>query len=246
MKTRFYALALAIGLCPLCALPGMAQQPNSDQDRPVQPRMDRDDQNAVRQDRDDARRDQDEHRGTDANLQNLLRQRLPNSNIAVNYQNDGTVLLTGNAVSQAERQQAENIVRSQVGNTRIVDQVTVNGYGPGNGTAYGYPNGSRAYPNGTYPNADRDRDRTQQGTQQDNDRYRQDNDANRQNADRDRDNRMPQSDVDSRRDQDRDQARDNDKKHHKNKDKDKKHKKDKDNNDKDNKDRDKDSGREPR
>ncbi len=233
MKNRLYVIALALGLAPGIAL---AQNPNypypsdrqqTDQDRGVQ-----------RQDRDDQQRtDQDYDRGTrrDAgNLDRMLHDRYPNSNIAVSYQDNNTVILTGTAATGHDRKDAEDFVRSQLGNARVIDQVQVTGYGRGQ-----YPNG--AYnPNGAYPN-DRDRDSgyNQQAPDRDRDRdsgYSQ-QPPDRDRADRDQDNRVPQSDVDANRtDRDRDYAKDKDKDHHK--DKDKKHKKDKDK--EKNKDRDRD------
>lgn len=210
MRTKLCTFALVVGLSPIAMVaPYAAAQ---DRDNRVQQNGDRDDQN------------RNGTWGTN-NLQNALHQRVPNSNIAVSYQNNNTVVMTGTAATERDRQYAEQMVRSQVGNARVIDQVSVNGYNSA------YPN---SYPNnGSYSNGDRDADRDRARTDNDrdnrtdvdrdrartdNDQYRNDNDQARQaNGDRDRDNQQ-MSDKDRRY---------HDKKH-KDKDKKNKNKKDKD------------------
>jgi hypothetical protein len=220
MKVSNYLLALALGVTPAIALARPAAPASSP---------------AQQTDRDDNRG----YQGNSADLQRELSQRFPNSNMGVSYQNNNTVVLTGNVPNVQSRQYAEQIVRSRIGNAQLIDQVTVNGQAMSN-----YPNG--AYPNGTYPsgtsstysNGDRDRDRNSgYSNQGDRDRDNTTNQGDRDNKqgdrdrgqDADRDHRMPQSDADANRDhRDRDAyKKDNDKKHNKNKDKDKE-KKDKD------------------
>jgi hypothetical protein len=244
MKAKFISLALVLGLGPAN---GLAQSPAAsypdqqqiDRDRATQPQQDRDD----RQDRDDqSRRGNDSHASADK-VQRMLRERVPNSNIAVNMRDRNTVVLSGTAANDRDRQYADQLVRSQYGNVRVIDQVTVNGYANGSG-----------YPNGGYSNTDRDRDNgyNRQG-ESDRDRNTGYNRSDRENgynqSDRDRDqqnvdrDRMPQTDADANRDRDRDQDRktsDNDKKHKKDKDK---YKKDKDKDDR--KDQDKDRSNPP-
>ncbi len=217
MKNQIYVIALTLGLVPGIALAQNANpypdRQQTDQDRGMQ-----------RQDREDQQRtDQDYDRGSRqgaGNLDRLLHDRYPNSNIAVNYQDNNTVVLTGTAANGRDRKDAEDFVRSQLGNARVVDQIQVTGYGPGQ-----YPNGGY-YPNGAYnPNGTYQNDRDHDGDR--NSGYNQQR-PDRDRTDRDQDNRVPQSDVDANRtDRDRDYARDNDKNHN-HKDKDKKHKKDKD------------------
>jgi hypothetical protein len=223
MKNRYYILALAIGLAPGFALAqatpnyGYPDRQQTEQDRGMQ-----------RQDRDQQQRtDQDYDRGSrqeTGNLDRMLQQRYPNSNIQANYQDNNTVVLTGTAATGRDRKDAIKFVRSQLRGERVVDQIQVTGYGRG-----AYPNG--AYQNG-YPTGDRDRDSgyNRQGADRDHANYGQQNDRGQQ-VDRDQDNRVPQSDVDANRtDRDRTSAKDQDRDNHK--DKDKKHNKDKDKKDK--------------
>jgi hypothetical protein len=204
MRSKLCTLALVLGLSPLAMLAP----------------------SAVAQDRDRDRDDRQQGTWTRNNdLQNALHQRVPNSNIAVNWQNNNTVVLTGTAATERDRQYADQLVRSQVGNARVIDQVSVNGYN----SAYGYPNNgtySNGYPNnGTYSNGDRDRDRDSR-IDADRDRARTDADRN----DNDRDDHAQMKDKD----------RDHDKKYKNKKDKDK----DKDKKDKDDRgDRDNDNNR---
>jgi hypothetical protein len=243
MKNRFYTLALVFGLAPGFALAQQQGYPSypSDQNRGVQQQPNGDDQNGIRHDRDDQRMNQDYDRGTQqnaGNLDNLLHRRYPNSNIAVNYQDNNTVVLTGTAATGHDRKDAEDFVRSQLGNARVIDQIQVTGYG-----REGYPTGAynpnNGYPNNNYPNTDRDRDRDSgynQSVPQNGGNYGQQTDRDRnQQVDRDRDRQMPQSDADANRDQDRDRTYANDK--DKDKDKDKHHK------DKKHKDKDKDKNK---
>jgi hypothetical protein len=212
MKNKLCTFALVLGLSPLAMLAPAASAQDRDHDR------------------------DDRQQGTwtrNNDLQNALHQRVPNSNIAVNWQNNNTVVLTGTAASDRDRQYADQLVRSQVGNARVIDQVTVNGYNSAyrNGTySNGYPN------NGTYSNGDRDRDNR---TDADRDRNRTDNDRDdrvRRN-DNDRDDQARRNDADDHR-QMSDNDRDHDKKHKdkdkKNKDKDKKDKDDRGDHDSDN------------
>lgn len=206
MKNRLCTLALVLGLSPLAMLAPSAFAQDRDRD--------------------------DRQQGTwtrNNDLQNALHQRVPNSNIAVNWQNNNTVVLTGTAATDRDRQYADQLVRSQVGNAQVIDQVTVNGYN----SAYpnGYPNNgtySNGYPNnGTYSNGDRDRDSR---TDADRDRARTDNDRARNDNDRDDQVRRNDNDRDDHR-QMSDKNRDHDKKYKNKKDKDKdknKDKKDKD------------------
>jgi hypothetical protein len=208
MKVSNYLLALALGVTPAIALARPAAPASSP---------------AQQTDRDDNRG----YQGNSADLQRELSQRFPNSNMGVSYQNNNTVVLTGNVPNVQSRQYAEQIVRSRIGNAQLIDQVTVNGQAMSN-----YPNG--AYPSGansTYSNGDRDRDNTtNQGDRDRDNSYNKQGDRDR-GQDADRDHRMPQSDADANRDRDHKDRdaykKDNDKKHNKNKDKDK-DKKDKD------------------
>lgn len=193
MRSKLCTLALVLGLIPLAMFAPAAQAQDHDRD--------------------------DRQQGTwtrNNDLQNALHQRVPNSNIALNWQNNNTVVLTGTAATERDRQYADQLVRSQVGNVRVIDQVSVNGYNSA------YPNG---YPNnGTYSNGDRDRDSR---TDADRDRARTDNDRARN--DNDRDDQVRRNDSDRDRQQVSQNDRDHDKKNKDKKDKDK-DKKDKDNN----------------
>ena len=194
MKNKLCTLALVLGLSPLAMLAPAASAQDRDRD--------------------------DRQQGTwtrNNDLQNALHKRVPNSNIAVNWQNNNTVVLTGTAATERDRQYADQLVRSRVGNARVIDQVAVNGYN--SAYANGYPN------NGTYSNGDRDRDRDNK-TDADRDRARTDNDRVR--TDNDRDDQVRRNAADDHQ-QMSDNDRDHDKKH---KDKDKKDK-DKDKKDKD-------------
>lgn len=223
MKNRLYILALTLGLAPCIALgqnqnyPYPPDRQQTDHDRGMQ-RQDRDDQQRV--DRDDQQRtDQDrdrESRRTAGDVDRMLRDRFPNTNISVNHEDNNTVVMTGTAATGHDRKGAEDFVRSQLGSARVIDQVQVTGRGP------------------------EDRDRDTFGQQIDRDRdQRVDRDQDNRVPQGDVDNRTDRDrDV---KDRDRDHVKDNDKDRDKHNDKDKKHKKDKDRD----KDRDRDRDERP-
>jgi hypothetical protein len=133
MKDRFYTMTLVLGLAPGLAVaqeapftppavPADSQQINRDGRQ-----QDREDQNAIRHDRDDQQRPGWGSGNEAGNLSDLLHRRYPESSIVANYRDNNIVVLTGNAASDRDRQDAEQFVRSEVGNARVINQIAVNG-----------------------------------------------------------------------------------------------------------------------
>ncbi len=184
MRNRFYILALVVGLAPGIAL--AQDQQTTDRDRDMQRQQEdmpgnwnarhsqeqRD--NGYQKSDQDQRSDQD-YRGSrlgSRNWNNRLHQRFPNSNMSAEYRDNNTVVLTGNAGSDRDRQEAEQWVRSQAGDARVIDRVTVNGRSYDNG--YSRSDRDRSNRNEDYDNSqhrDRDRNRPDNDQGQDQDKY---------------------------------------------------------------------------